>query len=264
MAVSKLLVVPLFLACLVPAFATSWNSQSWCPSYSGLIFEKTAAQRWGLNDVFASYRQALGGIDNGNNPGKFSGFRSINWDGAQPFDMPGDFFKNTVTRGAEFLAAENKFAVSNPPSGVYDNRFSSFHPSFPNSFKTFSPPRLFTPVKSNHFYTLFSVPKSANGDRAHVSGFAGVFTNVKLWGKTFIHFYDKNDCLILRLPIKPKASGLSFGGIVVTKKNGAPVDAAIAYLKITLGTGIMSQPILWKNFVAMDDMIYGEPLPIDN
>ncbi|MEM9488495.1 MAG: hypothetical protein AAGC55_05095, partial [Myxococcota bacterium] len=62
MAFSKLLILPLFLACLVPAFGVTWNSQHWCPKYSGLIFEDTAADRHGLEDVVLKYRAALGGV----------------------------------------------------------------------------------------------------------------------------------------------------------------------------------------------------------
>lgn len=267
MAVSKLIVIPFFLAFLVPTLASSWNKQDWCPRYSGLIFEETASNRHGLEEIITKYREALGGIDNGNERGKHSGHRSINWDAPiVPFNMPGDFFKNTVTRGAEFLAVEGSFAVSNPadtdPSGIEDNRFSSFHPAFPSIFKTFSPRRLFTPAKSNEVITIFSVPQSKNGDKAHVSGFGAIFTGVVLEKKTFLNFYDKNDCLILRLPIKPKRGGLSFGGIIVTHKNNAPVNAAVAAVKITLGTGIISQPTGGKDFVVLDDLIYGEPLAI--
>lgn len=252
----------LFAIVLLPTYAATWSSKPWCPKYSGRIFQDTAHNSKGLKHIVQKYRDGLGGIDNGNGPGQKKGQRSINWDAdVVPFDMPGNFFKNTVTRGAEFFAKGGKFAVSNPPNDGYsffDNRFSSFNPIFPKLFITFSPKRLFTPVKINIVTTKFTVPQTH--DEALVSGFGAVFTNVVLKGKTVINFYDKNNCLIISLPILPKAKGLSFGGIIVDKKDGKKIAAAVAKVKITLGTGIISQSWKkYKNFVVLDDLIYGEP-----
>ena len=254
----------LSLALLVVATtAQNWSpSQTWCPKYSGIIFSRAVQDARQLEYTIDQYRKTLGGKDNGNNPSQPKGHRSINWDAdVVPFNMPPTFFKNI--RGAEFLAVEGAFAVSNPPytdpSGVKDNQFSSFNPNFPKLFRTFSPPRLFTPVKSNELITVFSVPGSKNGDKAIVSGFGAIFTNVAKKWTTFLHYYDENECLIFRLPVKDFSKGLSFGGIIVTRKNGKKVSAAIASVKIVLGDGIISKPWSGKNFVVLDDLIYGEP-----
>lgn len=250
---------------VVAVSADTWNPhQTWCPKYSGHVFSKAAGHAGDLKHIISDFRHFLGGADNGNSPGLAHGHRSINWDAdVVPFKMPGDFFKNTVTRGAEFLAVEGDFAVSNPakhdPSGVVDDEFSSFHPVFPKLFQTFSPKRLFTPVKSNRVTAVFSVPASKYGDRAAVSGFGAVFTNVAVHGKTFLNFYDENDCLIFRQPVANYPRGLSFGGIIVTHKDGKRVSAAIASVGIVLGEGIISKPTAGKNFVVLDDLIYGEP-----
>ena len=268
-----LLAVAILAASVSSAAAITWGTQRWCPKYSGEILQSTGRVAADLQEDIAEYRRRLGGIDNGNNPGQTSGHRSINWDAAVvPFNMPGDFFRNNVTRGAEFLAVEGRFAVSNPPpadapSDVRDNRFSSFNSKFAWLFRTFSPKRLFTPVKSNQVRILFSVPQSNRA--AHVSGFAAVFTNVVLRGETLMHFYDANECLILRLPIIPQRRGLSFSGIIVKGRNGQRIDVAtIASVKITLGNAIISEPINHKarrkNVVVLDDLIYGEPQPIDH
>lgn len=244
-------------------FAQQWNSQPGCPKYSGVVFSQTAAHAKKLDSTILKFRATLGGEDNGNVAGKAKGHRSINWDAPiVPFNMPGDFFKNTVTRGAEFRAAKGKFAVSNPspkdPSGVHDNEFSSFDRRFPSLFQTFSPKRLFTPAKGNKVLVLFSVPKS--NKHAFVSGFGAIFTNVAEIGKTFLIFYDEKGCLIIRLEVKAKGKGVSFSGIKVTHKNGRPVNAAIASVKVELGTEIISHPVNVKNVVVLDDLIYGEPL----
>lgn len=262
----KLTALLLVASVLGAAANDGWNpSQSWCPKYSGVVFSKAVQYRNQLQSTVQKFRQGLGGVDNGNNPAQPHGHRSINWDAdVVPFNMPGTFFKGL--RGAEFLAVEGAFAVSNPPandpSGVWDNEFSSFSSDFPKLFRTFSPKRLFTPVKENEFITVFSVPGSKNGDKALVSGFGAIFTNVAKKRTTFLHFYDENECLIFRLPIKDFRKGLSFGGIIVTHKNYKKVPAAIASVKAVLGDGIISKPKYGKNFVVADDLIYGEPRKI--
>lgn len=264
------------IAVLISCVASQpWNSLYWCPKYSGKTFSATSQNAKGLNSIILKFRAALGGVDNINKEGPLgSGHRSINWDAdAVPFNMPGDFFKNTVTRGAEFFAVEGKFAVSNPPSQnnwfgshvpAADNEFSSFNSIFPKLFTTFSPKRLFTPVKSNNVITVFSIPGKHHGQEAFVSGFGAVFTNVGLKGKTFLNYYDENDCLILRQPVLLKPKGLSFAGILVVFKNKKKVAAAIASVKITLGNGIVSRFRKGKNFVVLDDLIYGEPQLVHN
>ena len=83
----------------------------------------------------ADFQAALGGINNGNASGPIAeGFRQINWDAnIVPFDMPGDFFNKTVTRGAELTTGvDSEFRVSNPDPadpGAPDNRFDSINPT---------------------------------------------------------------------------------------------------------------------------------------
>lgn len=238
-----------------------------CPKYTWKLYSATAQKAVWLENAITSYRAALGGQDNGNAAGPLLyGHRSINWDApAVPFYMPGDFFKRVVTRGAEFRTVGGRFAVSNPsatdPSGVKDIRFSSFDKRFPFRFTTFSAPRLFTSVKSNVFKAFFSIP--AKNRKATVSGFGAIFTNVRVPRRTKISYYDNNNCLIATVYAKPKPRGLSFVGIIVTKKNYKPVKSAIASAQVTLGTAIISQKFswwpYWRNFVVVDDLIYGEP-----
>lgn len=238
-----------------------------CPNYTWKLYSATAQKAVWLENAIASYRAGLGGEDNGNTAGPLRyGHRSINWDApAVPFYMPGDFFKTVVTRGAEFRTAGETFAVSNPsstdPSGIKDNRFSSFNYRFPFRFTTFSAPRLFTSVKSNVFKAFFSIP--AKNHKAAVSGFGAIFTNVRVPRRTAISYYDKNDCLIATVYAKPEPRGLSFVGIIVTEKNYKPVKSAIASVKVSLGTAVISKKFSWwphwRNFVVVDDLIYGEP-----
>lgn len=58
-----------------------------------------------------------------------------------------------ITRGGEFR-------VSNPPrsSGIRDNRFDSINRKAARDFITFSPKRLFTPLRRNTVTVDFSIP----------------------------------------------------------------------------------------------------------
>lgn len=251
-------------ACLVAsALSQRWGFDHNCPRYSGRIFRKRGPDATSLDSTIQSYRNALGQPNNGNSPGPLrSGHRSINWDAdIVPFDMPFDFFKVNVTRGAEFHSSCNKFAVSNPPSdsGIVDNRFSSFNSRFPALFSTFSPNRLFTPVNSNDVLALFSVP--ARGDqRASVSGFGAIFTNVRRPDVTKISYFDENNCLIITVPVlSRRAGGLSFAGIIVDRKDGRAVRSAVASARITTGTQDIGSGRRVNRVVVIDDLIYGEP-----
>lgn len=96
----------LCLAVLLPCVvAGDWNcAHHWCPRYSGRVFSKAVRNPHDLDQTVEGFRKTLGGQDNGNSSGLSHGHRSINWDAnIVPFKMPGDFFKNTVTRGAEFF-----------------------------------------------------------------------------------------------------------------------------------------------------------------
>lgn len=240
----------------------SANAQ-WCPKYDYVPYTAYGLYPENIENTVTTFRAKLGGEDNGNSPGPLTkGHRSINWDaGIVPFDMPGDFFKTNVTRGAQFRTYGNSFAVSNPPPAGWpvfvDNRFSSFNKIFPTLFRTFSPERLFTSVKSNRLLVTFSIP--AKNRRAVVSGFGAIFTNVVKPKTSTLTFYDRSGCVIANIAAPPAAQGLSFAGIIVTDNWGRPLPA-IARIRVKLGNAAISSPWkTWKNFVVLDDLIYGEP-----
>lgn len=245
------------------AILVSSATAQWCPRYDYVPYTAYGSYPKNIESTVGLFRAKLGGEDNGNAQGPLKkGHRSINWDaGIVPFDMPGDFFKTTVTRGAQFNTYGNSFAVSNPPPAGWplfvDNRFSSFNKKFPTLFRTFSPERLFTSVKSNRLVASFSIP--ARNRRALVSGFGAVFTNVVKPKTSTLTFYDKQGCVIAKLAAPSAAKGLSFAGIIVIGKWGRPLPA-VAKVRVKLGNAAITSPWkAWKNFVVLDDLIYGEP-----
>lgn len=227
--------------------------------YRFRVLTATSRNADGLRRAFTTFQDALGGIDNGNNPGPlFSGFRSINWDAeAVPFDMPFNFFDKTVTRGAVFLAAKKEFRVSNPVPPPVDDLFDSLLPKrITRQFQTFSPKRLFTPLVKNRVTQIFKIPTL--NKRANVSGMGAVFVDVDLRGKTWMDFYTKSGCLLYRVFVPPRNRGLSFAGLYII--GGKPIIWKVA---MTLGT-ISVQDAGYSyggrgDVVVLDDLLYGEP-----
>lgn len=176
--------------------------------------------------------------------------------------MPGDFFKNTVTRGIEFSTRGNEFRVSNPTPPPRDDRFSSINNRVSRDFRRFSRERLFTSLRSNIITSRFSIPGDSRNRRALVSGFGAVFTDVDLRRRTFIDYFDNRGCLIFKLFIKRRSRGLSFGGIKVLRRNGNRVGSVIDRVVLNLGNRIITDRDGdggRGDIVVLDDLLYGEP-----
>lgn len=219
------------------------------------LFESTG----NISAVVADFQAALGEPNNGNTFGPVAdGRREINWDaGIVPFDMPGDFFNKTVTRGAEFITnAGSEFRVSNPEPtdpGAPDNEFDSINPTYPDQFDTFSEPRLFTPSGSNVTEVEFFVPGS--DVRATSSGFGAVFTDVDLADSTKIEYFDIEGNLLLSEFVDPDPQGLSFLGATFEDNNLYRVEITSGNTPI----GVEDDPDNGVDVVVIDDLLYGEP-----
>jgi hypothetical protein len=258
----------LLIAFCMAAILAHGAAQSGCPRYRARTFTDTSRSAGGLRGIVGRFQRALGGANNDDGPGQRTGFRAINWDGAQlPFDMPNDAFKKT--RGAQFFSFDNEFVVSNPnnsANGVSlgnqttprrDFRFSSLNPAASRRFQVFSPNRLFTARNSNRFSTRFFVPSSRNRqDTAAVSGFGAVFMDVDFRRTTRLRFFDRRGCLVADVFVPPRSRGLSFAGIVVNRSFRSPIFE----VQFTVGTNaIVETRARRADFVVMDDFIFGEP-----
>jgi hypothetical protein len=205
-----------------------------------------------------SYRNALGAPNNGSALGSQpSGRREINWDGtpdakSAPNKLPLDFFNTNVPRGAVFSTPGVGVQVSGN-AGVAPIEFDNLDPLASKRFRTFSPQRLFTPLKSTVTNVHFRVPGSTT--RATVSGFGAVFTDVDRWGSTKITYYDKWNAPLGTYTVPAYAGNetLSFLGVKFH-------SARVARVQIKSGDiPIGSTGPSWSDTVAMDDFIYGEP-----
>lgn len=221
------------------------------------------------------FRAALG-ANNGVGGGIFTGGRrEINWDApaldafADPNHMAPDFFNNNSKRGAVFSTPGNGFFVSqrnaqNPQDAAL--RFGSINASYNAEFTAFSAQRLFAADGSLVTDVTFRVP-SLPTVGAKVNGFGAVFTDVDLAGLSRMEFYGAGGVL-LHQEFVPAATvgqgGLSFLGVLF---DGLDVErvriiAGNTALAASAVDGALVDGFGQVDVVAMDDFIYGEPVPV--
>ena len=204
-----------------------------------------------------AFRTALGDPNHGNDAGPFSvGRREINWDGGGATELaaagtPFTGFQNI--RGAQFVTPGTGFAQV--PLDLLDDLFGNA--AYPSQFGTFSALRLFTATGSNITDVTFFIPGSNGTERATVTGFGAVFTDVDLPASTQLEFFDVSDQLMFSVFVEPgtvAAGSLSFFGAL------ADAGERIARVRITAGS-IAPGPseTASTDIVLMDDFIYKEP-----
>ena len=238
-------------------FAAAATAAKVCPKIDGYkaVVKGTGKNAQGLESTVNFFNEhVLRGDDNGNSPGPLkAGRRSINWDaGIVPFKFPGRFFNDVVTRGL-IVRAKGGLAVSDPEPSNGDVRFSSLNRRASWDFSTFSPKRLFTPVKDNKVEVTFEIP--AKKQRALVRGFGAVYVDVDRVGATKAVYYNRSNCVIAEETVDPQNKGLSFLGVGFE-------EPIIARVVITLGNTPIARK-WWRSadFVVLDDFLYSEPQP---
>jgi hypothetical protein len=206
-----------------------------------------------------AFRTALGNPNNGNNPGPLaSGRREINWDGggatlSTSSGTPLTAFTNN--RGATFTTPGTGF-LQTP---LADPAFIAINPTYPTTFSTFSPLRIFTATGSNIIDSTFAIPGTSGATPATVGGFGAVFSDVDVANQTTIQGFDvANSSLftIAALPGTVPSGSLSFIGVV------ANAGERIARVRITSGNSALGPNDSNGNptdVVVMDDFLYSEP-----
>ena len=239
------------------------------------VFQAAGPNIASIQGTITDFRAALGDPVNGNaTEEKGLGRREINWDGGvPPSDVttppvnPFNTFLNT--RGAQFTTPGIGLSQAPPSGGPQNGLVGLFgNASYATSFRALSPLRLFTPVGSNITDTFFFAAGSNGADRAAVTGFGAVFTDVdqpdgsgpgtkrgNRGSSTLMQFFGADGRLLFSsfVPAAPGDGGFSFFGI---KFN----DPRIASVRIIAGN-VAPGPDDDKanDVVMMDDFIYGEP-----
>ena len=227
-----------------------------------------------IEAIVTEYRNALGS-PNGNTLDEVEagGRREINWDGAPltnattPPVNPFNTFLNT--RGAQFTTPGIGLSQAPASGGPQGGLVALFgNATYATEFHAFSNERLFTPVGSNITDTLFFTAGSNGSQRAVVTGFGVIFSDVdqpdgsgpaakrgNRGSSTLVQYFGADGRLLYSsfAPASPGKAGFSFLGI---KFN----DPRIARVRIIAGDVAPGPNDDDSNdVVMMDDFIYGEP-----
>src|SRR3954464_3010304 len=204
-----------------------------------ITFSASGANPAAIQSTVDAFRANLGTL-NPNVAGSFgSGRREINWDGvpdaaSAPNPFPAHFLNVTSPRGVVFSTPGSGFQVSATAASGTPVNFGNIDPSYSNTFTTFSPQRLFTPIGSNIVDVNFFVPGSTTP--ALTKGFGAVFSDVDLANTTAIQFFDIMGAS-LGVFFAPNVAGasqtLSFLGVSF-------VSAIVARVRITNGNFALS------------------------
>lgn len=220
-----------------------------------------------ITAVVEEYRQLLGGVNNGGDPGSKgpTGYREINWDSlpdeeAAPNLYAPDFFNAPAAPRARGIILNTPgdglmvSADSDNPYGALP-RFGNINPQYTDIFKTFSEERLFSPVGSHIVNLTFFVP--GTDQPALVRGFGAVYIDVDT-DHTAFEYFDQDGNSLGKFETPLADNGLSFLGVAF--------DEAIVFrVEVRYGTGALG-PNDGEGDVdvaVMDNFIYGEPQPIE-
>lgn len=258
------------------------------PASALTVYSQTGADAAAILATVDAFRADLGGPINagpcgvGCTPGV--GRREINWDGvpdnfasggANPF--PGNFFNLGTgnpagrVRGAQF-STTGAFEVSADPDSDGDGNPGPTATLFGNhtadnsaDFAAFSAERIFGLVGTNQMDVTFSIPGSP-GTSARVSGFGAVFTDVEVDNLTRLEFFDANNVLLTTVAAtgfvpNPGDTFKSFSFIGATFDNAIISRVHIVSGSLDLDLGRFAGFDAF-DAVAMDDFIYGEPVPL--
>ena len=223
----------------------------------------------GTGDITATveeYRQALGGVNHGGDPGTKgeTGYREINWDSlpdeeAAPNLYAPDFFNQPEAPRARGIVLSTTgiglmvSADSDNPTGTLP-RFGNINPQYTDIFHTFSDERLFSPVGSNIVELTFFVP--GTDQPATVRGFGAVYTDVDIVYTGF-EYFDVEGNSLGKFDIPLADNGLSFLGVVFP-------DPVVYKVRVQFGTAPLGPADGTEDVdaAAMDNFIYGEPQAI--
>jgi len=236
-----------------------------------VVFQSNGPNAASIQSNVDGFRSLLG-INNGGSAGPFvGGRREINWDGvpegsSSPNAFPGDFFNQATAgraRGASFSTPGAGFQVStNAINGTNTpNEFGNIDGTYPNEFAVFSAQKLFTAVGSNITDVTFSIPGQP-GVAATTNGFGSVFTDVDLAGSTSIEFFDPTNQLLFSQTVRAAQGSETLSFLGVFFNAGEQVARVRIFSGNTSpGAGVLDNPAGGVDIVAMDDFIYGEPVP---
>ena len=237
------------------------------------VFQAAGPDAADIQATVGQFRDDLGTLNPNVAQSFLTGRREINWDAipdgfSSPNALPANFFNANSPRGAVFSTpcSDATFRVSADSANPTNTAvlFGEIDPSYTDTFKTFSPERLFAVVSSSdsscsRLTVHFFLP--GTNIQAETTGFGSVFADVDIPGHVRIIAYDKDGSVLDPgiLTARRSDGGLSFVGVSYPDPVVARVD--IVSGKSGLFPGLLDS-IPGKDVVVMDDFIYGEPQAI--
>jgi len=212
-----------------------------------------------------NFRNALGGVNNGNAASTTGGRREINWDGgttsvipATPGGTPFTVFLNN--RGALITTPAPGTGFLQTP--VSDASLTRINSTYSTAFAAFSPSRIFTALGSNITDVTFFLPGTNGAVAATVRGFGAVFTDVDLANTTRLQFFNTSNTSIFDQFVTPGTvanASFSFLGAI------GNAGEQIARVRITTGNSALGPNDISNggtfDVVGLDDFIFAEPVP---
>jgi hypothetical protein len=132
---------------------------------------------------------------------------------------------------------------------------------YPQAFRAFSGTKMFASLLNTRFEVSFCIP--GTNIPATVSGFGAVFADVDDFA--YMTFYDESGKIIAgeSVPSLPN-DGFSFVGVSFpdgTRIARVDIQLGTAHLDLTAGGNApeCQTPTCYRDYVAMDNVIYGEP-----
>lgn len=231
-------------------------------------FAAAGADAAAIQTQVDAFRTALGGL-NANTPGSVgSGRREINWDSANdalaaPGFLPNDFFNFLSPRGVVFslgtggtgfqVSADAVNATGQPAE------FGGINATYPTAFAPFSAERIFTALDTNVYDVHFLIPGSSTP--AASRGFGAVFCDVDSATSSSLEFFRGKESLgVFTVQDFAGDAGLSFLGVDFG-------ESIVTRVRVTTGAAALLDDDVTQNganadIVAVDDFIYGEPVPV--
>jgi hypothetical protein len=216
-----------------------------------------------LNSEIDMFRFMLGDSLN-NAPGKTTGRREVNWDGAPAnltnnSNFPFDFFNNTDPGGPNGRKRGLVY-LNQGPLRLDSSSFADIDPSYANEFVPFSKKKAIIAVNSNTSEIVFKVA-GTNTD-AFVKGFGIVFLDVDDPNSSSLEFFNGTKSLgVYKAPQQTQGGPFSFLGVYFPNEK-------ITRVKITAGTNALAPGNKdlsdggVNDLVAYDDFFYNEPQAI--
>ena len=224
-----------------------------------------------------SFRTAIGGVNNGNNPPpQIGGRREVNWDGValDGTDFGGntqviDLNKTVGIPVNRFQARGSLFAEVYAVSG---DGFASVNPSIAGQFNAFSPTKTFAMFNDNQIEQSFvfaSAPTSAPV-QAGTRGFGAIFLDVELANTSSIEYFNGSQSLG-KYFVQTGANGSnSFLGvlfdqpIVTSVQLTVGTDTLFNFNGSSFSSGPAENLRSGIDLAAVDDFIYAEPTAVSS